>query len=74
MGTTPRTAVATTAPRLQIMFPFRPGKTANVMLEIRENGQVHVEAQNVLDESNAVAPNGRVRRVEDLGKILMLVI
>ena len=58
------------APRLQIVFPFRPGKTANVLLEIRENGQVHVEAQNLLDESNSVAPNGRVRRVEDLGKIL----
>ncbi|KAK3359023.1 mediator of RNA polymerase II transcription subunit 1-domain-containing protein [Lasiosphaeria hispida] len=56
-------------PRLQIVFPFR-ASTANVLLEIRENGRVHVEAQNVLDESNAVAPNGRPRRVEDLGKIL----
>lgn len=58
------------APRLQVVFPFRPGKTANVLLEIRENGQVHVEAQNLLDETNNVAPNGRPRRVEDLGKIL----
>ncbi|KAK0635879.1 mediator of RNA polymerase II transcription subunit 1-domain-containing protein [Bombardia bombarda] len=56
-------------PKLQILFPFRDG-TANVVLEIRANGQVHVESQNVLDERNAVAPNGRQRRVEDLGGIL----
>ncbi|KAK3684723.1 mediator of RNA polymerase II transcription subunit 1-domain-containing protein [Podospora appendiculata] len=56
-------------PRLQVVFPFRE-ITANILLEIRENGQVHIEAQNVLDESNATAPNGRPRRVEDLGKAL----
>ncbi|KAK3327151.1 mediator of RNA polymerase II transcription subunit 1-domain-containing protein [Cercophora scortea] len=56
-------------PRLQVVFPFRD-ITANVLLEIRENGQVHVEAQNVLDESNMVAPSGRQRRVEDIGKVL----
>ncbi|KAL0476077.1 mediator of RNA polymerase II transcription subunit 1 domain-containing protein [Neurospora intermedia] len=58
------------APRLQIAFPFRASETAIVVLEIRENGQVHVESQNVLDERNSVAPNGRERRVEDLGKML----
>ncbi|KAM7196530.1 Mediator of RNA polymerase II transcription subunit 1 domain containing protein [Naviculisporaceae sp. PSN 640] len=58
------------APRLKIMFEFRPGQTGVVWLDIRENGQVHVESQNVLDESNAVAPNGRVRRVEDIGRLL----
>lgn len=58
------------APRLQIAFPFRASETAIVVLEIRENGQVHVESQNVLDERNRLAPNGRERRPEDLGKML----
>ena len=58
------------APRLQIAFPFRTSETAIIVLEIRENGQVHVESQNVLDERNRVAPNGRERRPEDLGKML----
>ncbi|KAK3957043.1 mediator of RNA polymerase II transcription subunit 1-domain-containing protein [Pseudoneurospora amorphoporcata] len=57
-------------PRLQIAFPFRASETAIVVLEIRENGQVHVESQNVLGERNRVAPNGRERRPEDLGKML----
>ncbi|KAK3378114.1 mediator of RNA polymerase II transcription subunit 1-domain-containing protein [Podospora didyma] len=56
-------------PRLQIVFPFR-GATANIVLEIQENGHVHIESQNVLDERNSIAPNGRLRRVEDLGKCL----
>ena len=56
-------------PRLQIVFPFR-STTANVVLEIRENGSVHVVSQNLLDESNAVAPSGRQRCVEDVGKVL----
>ncbi|KAK3326447.1 mediator of RNA polymerase II transcription subunit 1-domain-containing protein [Apodospora peruviana] len=57
-------------PRLHIVFPFKEGVTGNVVLEIRENGQVHIEAQNVLDEGNAFYLDGRPRRVEDLGKIL----
>ncbi|KAK4191518.1 mediator of RNA polymerase II transcription subunit 1-domain-containing protein [Podospora australis] len=58
-------------PRLQVVFPFRD-KTANILVEIRENGHVHVEAQNVLDESNMNATqNGRQRRVEDIGGLLM---
>lgn len=56
-------------PRLQILFPFR-SITANIVLDIRENGAVHIISQNVLDETNAIAPNGRPRRVEDLGGIL----
>jgi hypothetical protein len=56
-------------PRLQIVFPFRSA-TANVVVEIRPDGQVHVESQNVLDESNSTAPGGRQRRPEDLGKLL----
>ncbi|KAK0726962.1 mediator of RNA polymerase II transcription subunit 1-domain-containing protein [Lasiosphaeria miniovina] len=56
-------------PRLQVMFPFRSW-TANILLEIQENGHVHVEAQNVLDESNAFAPNGKQRRIEDIGACL----
>ena len=56
-------------PRLQIVFPFR-STTANVVLEIRLNGEVHVDSQNVLDEKNSTAPNGRQRRPEDLGKLL----
>ncbi|KAK0619285.1 mediator of RNA polymerase II transcription subunit 1-domain-containing protein [Immersiella caudata] len=57
-------------PRLQILFPFK-SITADVVLEIRENGQVHIVSQNVLDETNAVAPDGRQRSVSDLGGILM---
>jgi hypothetical protein len=56
-------------PALQVTFPFRDSM-ANVSLELRENGQVHVESQNVLDETNSVAPNGRQRRPEDVGKVL----
>ncbi|KAK4463389.1 mediator of RNA polymerase II transcription subunit 1-domain-containing protein [Cladorrhinum samala] len=57
-------------PRLQVAFPFGEDRTANILLEIRENGYVHVEAQNVLDERNSVAPNGRERRAEDIGDLL----
>lgn len=57
-------------PRLQIVFPFSENKTANILLEIRENGHVHVEAQNVLDEGNMMGKNGRTRRVEDIGLVL----
>jgi hypothetical protein len=57
-------------PRLQIIFPFRADKTADVTLEIQENGHVSVVAQDVLDESNMMAPNGRQRRVEDIGALL----
>lgn len=56
-------------PRLSITFPFQQ-RTATVTLEIQANGQVHVESQNVIDESNSTAPNGRERRPEDLGKML----
>ncbi|KAK0708745.1 mediator of RNA polymerase II transcription subunit 1-domain-containing protein [Apiosordaria backusii] len=57
-------------PRLQIVFPFKTNKTANIILEIRENGHVHVEAQNVLDETNMMGRNGRTRRAEDIGLVL----
>ncbi|KAK4448223.1 mediator of RNA polymerase II transcription subunit 1-domain-containing protein [Podospora aff. communis PSN243] len=57
-------------PRLQILFPFK-SITADVVLEIRENGQIHIVSQNVLDETNAIAPDGRQRTVADLGGILM---
>jgi hypothetical protein len=56
-------------PRLSITFPFQH-RTASVTLEIQANAQVHVESQNVLDESNSTAPDGRQRRPEDLGKML----
>ncbi|GAB1315147.1 hypothetical protein MFIFM68171_05357 [Madurella fahalii] len=56
-------------PRLQVHFPFRDG-VANIALEIRENGHVHVESQNVLDERNMMRPDGRQRRVEDIGAVL----
>jgi len=62
-------------PQLQIVFPL-PGRaqeeprSVKVQLEIRENGHVHVEYQNVLDDSNSLAPNGRMRQVEDIGKLL----
>jgi hypothetical protein len=63
------TLIVHPVPRIQIVFPFR-SSTADILLEIRENGQVHVESQNILDESNSVAPDGRARRAEDLGKCL----
>lgn len=56
-------------PRLTIVFPFRD-RTANVTLEIRENGHIRVESQDVLDERNMLAPNGRQRSVEDVGGLL----
>lgn len=56
-------------PELSVVFPFRDG-TATVVVEIRENGAVHVQSQNVLDESNRVGPSGRQRRVEDIGTVL----
>ncbi|KAL2152662.1 hypothetical protein VTH82DRAFT_5846 [Thermothelomyces myriococcoides] len=57
-------------PRLRVVFPFRD-RTADVTLEVRENGHVHVESQDVLDETNMVAPNGgRQRRIEDVGALL----
>ncbi|AEO63562.1 5bf4b6d6-8b36-4585-a5f7-2200bee4067e [Thermothielavioides terrestris] len=61
----------TTVPRLQVIFPFRSEhQLASVTLEIQENGRVRVVEQNVLDDSNMVAPNGRQRRVEDIGALL----
>ena len=56
-------------PRLQVVFPFRDS-TACVGIEIRENGAVHVVSQNVLDERNEIAPDGRQRREEDIGAVL----
>ncbi|KAL2146246.1 hypothetical protein VTI28DRAFT_4825 [Corynascus sepedonium] len=56
-------------PRLRVVFPFRD-RTADVTLDIQENGHVHVESQDVLDETNIVAPNGRQRKVEDVGAVL----
>ncbi|KAH6840698.1 mediator of RNA polymerase II transcription subunit 1-domain-containing protein [Chaetomium sp. MPI-CAGE-AT-0009] len=56
-------------PQLRVVFPFRE-RTAHVTLEIQENGQVHVDSQDVLDESNMVAPNGRQRSVDDVGLLL----
>jgi len=57
-------------PHLRVVFPFRGDQTANVTLEIQENGHVHVESQDVLDERNMVAPNGRQRTVEEVGRLL----
>lgn len=57
------------APRLSVTFPFQQ-RTASVTFEIQANGQVHVESQNVLDESNSTAPDGRKRRAEQLGQML----
>ncbi|KAL1873811.1 hypothetical protein VTK73DRAFT_726 [Phialemonium thermophilum] len=56
-------------PRLQIVFPFR-SSTADVVLQIQVNGQVHVESQNILDDTNSEGANGRRRRPEDIGKLL----
>ncbi|EAQ85770.1 hypothetical protein CHGG_07023 [Chaetomium globosum CBS 148.51] len=56
-------------PQLRVVFPFRD-RTAHVTLEIQENGHVHVDSQDVLDDSNMVAPNGRQRSGEDVGALL----
>ncbi|KAK4229647.1 mediator of RNA polymerase II transcription subunit 1-domain-containing protein [Podospora fimiseda] len=64
------TLVISPVPRLRVVFPFGENKTANVLLEIRENGYVHIESQNLLDETNLVATDGRQRRVEDIGELL----
>jgi hypothetical protein len=40
------TLTAHPMPRLQIVFPFRTG-VANVLLEIRENAEVHVVSENI---------------------------
>ncbi|KAK4138886.1 hypothetical protein BT67DRAFT_413696 [Trichocladium antarcticum] len=56
-------------PRLRVLFPFGT-RTASVTVEIQENGRVHVEAQNVLDARNTVAPSGRPRAVGDVGRLL----
>lgn len=56
-------------PRMRVVFPFRE-RMADVEVEIGENGSVHVVAQDVLDEKNTTAPNGRQRRPEDVGKLL----
>ncbi|KAK4158524.1 mediator of RNA polymerase II transcription subunit 1-domain-containing protein [Chaetomidium leptoderma] len=59
------------APQLGVVFPLLgENRSANVTLEIRENGHVHVEAQDVLGEGNMVSPSGRQRRVEDVGALL----
>lgn len=63
-------------PRLQVVFPFR-GSTANVVLEIRANGVVHVVSQNIVpDEENGMEPagkgKGRYVTKQDLGKVLEL--
>ncbi|KAK3942273.1 mediator of RNA polymerase II transcription subunit 1-domain-containing protein [Diplogelasinospora grovesii] len=60
-------------PQLDVVFPFRGKNNGHVTLEIRENGHVHVESQNILDERNSVSPTtGRQRRPEDIGKVLEL--
>lgn len=41
------TLTAHPVPRLQVVFPFRRG-TANILLEVRLNGEVHVVSQNIL--------------------------
>jgi hypothetical protein len=59
-------------PRLRAVFPFRD-RTANVTLQIQENGHVHVESQDVLDERNmtaAAGSGGRQRKMEDVGALL----
>ncbi|EPE10634.1 rna polymerase ii transcription mediator-like protein [Ophiostoma piceae UAMH 11346] len=66
-------------PRIQVMFPFH-ARTANVLLEIRQNAQVHVVSQNVLAEDEGNGANyegmegqkGKGRRLcpQDLGRML----
>jgi hypothetical protein len=65
-------AITPDGPQLRVVFPFRdhPPQTAHVTLEIQQNGQVRVAAQDVLDERNATAPTGRQRTPEDLGALL----
>ncbi|KAJ9156090.1 Mediator of RNA polymerase II transcription subunit 1 [Pleurostoma richardsiae] len=71
------TLTAHPVPRLQVVFPFKE-RTANIMLEIRPNGHVHVVSQNILDEDmggldeDATAGKGKGRQInpQDLGRVL----
>ncbi len=68
------TLTAHPVPRLQVVFPFRDG-AADIMLEIREDGLVHVVSQNIIDEAGADSDmagrdNGRQFRPQDLGRVL----
>lgn len=64
-------------PRLQVVFPFRAA-TADIVLEIGPNGQVHVVSQNIFDEDDTAVEGvegegkGKSRRLypQDLGRIL----
>ncbi|KAL1901864.1 hypothetical protein Sste5346_001568 [Sporothrix stenoceras] len=64
-------------PRLHVVFPFRAA-TADIVLEIGPNGQVHVVSQNIFDEDDSTAEGvegerkGKSRRLypQDLGRIL----
>jgi len=61
-------------PRLQVVFPFR-GATADIMLEIRANGLVHVVSQNIIDDAAGygdVAGKGKGKQMtpQDLGRLL----
>lgn len=64
-------------PRLQVVFPFRAA-TADVVLEIGPNAQVHVVSQNIFDEDDNTTEGadgegkGKSRRLypQDLGRIL----
>jgi len=61
-------------PRLQVVFPFR-NRTADVMLEIRINGLVHVVSQNVLDDADGASEavgKGKSKELapQDLGRVL----
>ncbi|KAF4919833.1 hypothetical protein CGCVW01_v007508 [Colletotrichum viniferum] len=59
---------------LHVVFPFRSA-TANVDLQIQENGRVHIVSQNIVpavDEDVAAADKGKHKQLtpEDLGKLL----
>ncbi len=56
------------APRLQVVFPFRAG-TAEVVLEIGPNAQVHVVSQNVVEEEeDGEGSGGTAQRYGGKGK------
>jgi hypothetical protein len=56
-------------PRLQVSFPFRGGN-ADVTLEVRLNGMVHVISQNIIDEGDDSKGKGRHMTPQDLGRLL----
>ncbi|KAK5660143.1 hypothetical protein OQA88_13612 [Cercophora sp. LCS_1] len=56
-------------PRLQLVFPLKD-RTADIVLEIRPNGVIHIVSQNVLGSDNAASANTNIKTPEGLARKL----